>query len=244
MVRKTVQVRAASFPADAVSRALRVFPLFEKWPDSQRRELIPAARLVCVNPGETLIRQGEVLEGLYGIVSGAVEVASTQQDGRWYTRRLALPGMISGFLSSIDKQGSPYYYIALEPTTALFVKWPDFVDILERHPQLWMGVVTELLKVQRLTLAVIEEHIFESARVRMVRLLMHLASMHGKRERGTMVRIPLTQDKLASLLGISRQSTSKELKLLERAGVVGRGYGSLLVDLEKIGRKLKTRSEA
>lgn len=217
-----------------MKRGIARIPLFQGWPAARRKELEAGSRLIYLTEGETLIRQGQVLDGLYAVVEGAVEVASSQPDGRWYTRRLGLPGMISGFLSTFDRKGSPYFYIALEPTTILFVHRPLFVEMLRKQPALWMSVVEEMMKVQRLTLAAIEEQIFLPLRIRIVRTLVYLAGEHGVRDEHDALRVRLTQDKLASLLGVTRQSVSKELKRLMQEGLIAVEYGGIRVDVERL----------
>ncbi|TAK80554.1 MAG: Crp/Fnr family transcriptional regulator [Betaproteobacteria bacterium] len=211
-----------------VQRTIRIFRLFKHWPQEPLNELCASIRLIRVGRGETVIRQGEVVRGLYGIVTGRVEIGSAQLDGRRYIRLFGAAGQNFGFLSMFDGKGSPYFYTAQEPTTILFVDKSAFLSLLSRHPKLWLSVAQELAHLQRTTIAAIQEQIFESLHVRVARALVSAAKTYGLPDGSvSAVNIKLTQDAIAALLGVTRQSVSKELKSFEHAGLVKINYGQI-----------------
>ncbi len=219
-------------------RAIRLSRLFSAWPEELAREVSARARIIRAAAGDKFVRQGQVLEGLYVIVSGCVEIGSDRSDGRRYVRRYAEPGYIFGFPSIFDGKGTSFFYVAHQATQLVLVQKSVFLSILERHPQLWRSVVREVVGNQRLVLSAIEEWMFEGLRVRLTRLLVSLATAFGTRETaGTAIQIRLTKDDLGDLLGVTRQSVSKELRRLEREGLVISAYGRLtLIDQAALGR--------
>ena len=211
-----------------VQRTFRNSRLFKDWPDEQVQELCAGARVIRAAGGENIVRQGEVLNGLYVIATGCVEIGLARADGRHFIRRFAEPGYVFGFPSVFDGKGTSFSYKAHELAQLVFVRKPDFLSILERHPELWLSVVREVVGYQRLTLDAIEESMFERFEVRLARLLVSLAEAFGVREgRGTAIHIKLTQDSLGHLLGATRQSVSRELKRFEKDGLIIINYGRI-----------------
>jgi len=209
-----------------VQRTISVVNLFKQWPRSLVDEIRLEMRVIRAQPGDIVIRQGEVLRGLYAIVSGRVEVGSINAQGRRYVRRMGEPGEMSGFLSIFDEMGSPYFYMAQEFTEILYLPKPAFFVFLSRHPELWPRIAQDLVRSVRVMTAAVEEQIFESLRVRIARwLISQVRDLKLTEER--IVQIKITQDSLAALLGVSRQSASKELKKLERDGLICISYGHI-----------------
>ena len=209
-----------------VHMAIGVVNLFKPWPRHLVDEIEKDMLVIRARPGDTIIQQGEVLLGLYAIATGRVEVGSINAEGRRYVRRIGVPGEMSGFLSVFDENGSPYSYRAQESTQILYLPKPAFFSLLHRHPDLWPRIAQDLVRSVRIMTVAVEEQIFESLRVRIARWLVSQAEDTGERQ-GTSVRVRITQDSLAALLGVTRQSVSKELKKLESEGLIRISYGHI-----------------
>jgi CRP/FNR family transcriptional regulator len=88
----------------------------------------------------------------------------------------------------------------------------------------------------------LEDLVFRGARGRMAHLLVALAEQFGEAQPGradrqgtTELNLPLTQQDLASMIGISRPTASIAFNELEKAGYVGReGRRIFVADLERL----------
>jgi CRP/FNR family cyclic AMP-dependent transcriptional regulator len=209
---------------------LRRTKMFATWPEHALRELHPVLKQRRFDIGQTIIAQEEVLKGLYAVTSGQIEIYELQPDGRRHIRRLAKAGEVFGFLSVLDGKGSHHAYIAHRRTEVVFVPGNALFSVLRKHPDLWFTVAREMADFQRQMLNSIKEFVFESTRSRLVRTLRSMATAHGERDlqsRG--LRLRITQDEIAALLGVSRQTVSKELKSLKAEGVLSIRYGHLIL---------------
>jgi len=80
--------------------------------------------------------------------------------------------------------------------------------------------------------------LFKEVPARLSRTLLRLAEQYGERE-GESVRIgfKITHEELAQLIGSTRETTSLALGELERAGVLSKQRGAILLeDLERLER--------
>jgi CRP/FNR family cyclic AMP-dependent transcriptional regulator len=67
-------------------------------------------------------------------------------------------------------------------------------------------------------------------RVRVARALLSLLPAHGIRQGETVsIKLKLSQEEFAALLGATRQSVNRELKALESAGLISLAYSSICV---------------
>ena len=211
-------------PPITLAAAIDRIGFFAGCPAAQLQRVHRIARVLTAGPGQVIVRQGQAVDGLYGVISGRVEIGSSSADGHRFIRRFGEPGQIWGFLSVFDGQGSPYFYFAHDTAQLLFIQKSDFVAFLDDFPDLWVRVVRELARVHRETLKDIEEMLFANLNVRLARLLLSLGKSNEDKEAPHGGRLKITQEQLAALLGVTRQSVSKELRALEAARIVEISY--------------------
>ena len=86
------------------------------------------------------------------------------------------------------------------------------------------------------TSSIIEDAYFRDVRSRLARRLLNLAKNYGlSSEQGISLRIRLSQDELGRMLGVTRESISKEMGVLQRQGIVSIKHASITVhDIGKL----------
>lgn len=189
-----------------------------------------ASKVLEAEAGEEFVHEGQVLDGLYVIASGAVAIGVHHIDGRRYLRRYAGGGQVYGMLSMLDGKGSPQFYMSRIATKIIVVPKAVILAVLERHPALWWGLVRQWAVYHRNHLDAIHQLAFESLRVRLVRALFDYATQFGAAEAPqTQAELRITQDEIAALLGVTRQTVSRELKRLEREGHIQIVYGGIVL---------------
>lgn len=92
-------------------------------------------------PGQYIVRQGQVGTGFYLIASGRAKVV---MDGK--TLAHLGPGEFFGELSLLDHQPRMAHVIAEERTTCLALASWDFTRLLEKTPKLTVSILREVAK--------------------------------------------------------------------------------------------------
>lgn len=180
-------------------------------------------------PGQFIIRQGDVLTGLYVVISGAVSLSYSNADGLWYKRRVVDSNWLIGFLSVFDGLGQPHSYEAEEIVEGLIIKRESLTAVLERWPDLWFDVAAKMAANHRMVLKDLEESVLDSPKKRLVQILLQQARRDGAAD--PVLRV--TQQELGSLVGITRQSVSHVLGALKARGLIEVRYGGVsLLDVE------------
>ena len=95
------------------------------------RGLAPAAVLPALGPipltlpaGAFLVQQGEVVDKLYVLLSGALRAARFEADGSEFLYQQLLPGYLAGGeVACTPRKTSPYAIYAVEDARLLAIPW-------------------------------------------------------------------------------------------------------------------------
>lgn len=125
--------------ADTKVDLLRRVPLFEHCSGRELRAIARIAVERTVDEGSDLIREGEAGDAFYAVVDGTIEV-------RRRGRRVARlgPGSFVGEIALLSRQPRTATVTATEPLVVLEIADRDFVELLDRRPELWLKVARTL----------------------------------------------------------------------------------------------------
>ena len=179
--------------------------------------------------GEVIVRQGDTVSSLFLVIAGAVRLSSVTASGREIVVGLLCRGDLFGE-SALLGDPSLVRAQAVGPTTLLALPIPSLRSTLERTP----ATAEELLRLiaARLhrTSAALEDAMAADLPSRVVGRLRELADDHGvPGPNGVRLRIPLTQDELARMVGASRESVNRTVGALAARGVVRSGGGRIVI---------------
>jgi CRP/FNR family transcriptional regulator, cyclic AMP receptor protein len=179
--------------------------------------------------GEVIVRQGDRVSSLFLVTAGAVRLSSVTASGREIVVGLLCRGDLFGE-SALLGDPSLVRAQAVGPTTVLALPIASMRAMLERTP----ATAEELLRLiaARLhrTSAALEDAMAADLPTRVLGRLRELADDHGvPGPHGVRLRIPLTQDELARMVGASRESVNRTVGALAARGVVRSGGGRFVI---------------
>lgn len=227
--------RAANAAADLSSR-MAGDPWFASLEPHLRAELLSAGGPLVLRSGQALFRRGDRPLGFYGVVEGSLKVSTMREDGREGVLGLLESGNWFGEVSLVERSTRAHDVTAIAPSSLIVVAPAAFNDLM-RRPAFAQAISVLLAgRVNRLYGA-LEDRMLRSLLAQVARRLMHLA--HGDAvaaaPRGVRTTVPVSQEVLATMLGVTRQTLSKELRVLATAGCIVPQYGRItIVSLEKL----------
>ena len=179
--------------------------------------------------GEVIVCQGDAVSSLFLVTAGAVRLSSVTASGREIVVGLLCRGDLFGE-SALLGDPSLVRAQAVGPTTILALPIASLRATLERIP----ATAEELLRLiaARLhrTSAALEDAMAADLPTRVVGRLRELADDHGvPGPSGVRLRVPLTQDELARMVGASRESVNRTVGALAARGVVRSGGGRIVI---------------
>jgi CRP-like cAMP-binding protein len=223
-------------------QGLAANPWFAGLPLAERRALVAAAERQRLAPGEMLFRQGDAVPAghgaFYGVVSGGIKASSLREDGKEAILVVLEAGNWFGEISLIDQQPRTHDATAVGEAELLAVPRASF-DALMKRPAFAMAVCRMLATRVRSLYGMVEDATLRSTRARVARRLLLLARGDATGARELRPVVPVSQEALAMMLGVSRQTLSKELQGMAAAGAVSLGYGKIAIvsvaKLERLG---------
>ena len=205
-------------PADLLPR-LDANPWFRALPDALRASLLDLATPRELAAGETLFRRGDPPCGLYAVLSGALSIGAVDPDGREALLTVLEPTTWFGEISLFDGQPCTHDAIAVENTRLLHLAQAALQQVLEAEPRYWRHFGLLMAQKLRLSFLTVEAISVMPAAQRLAARLLMIAEGYGGISTGR-TRIRLSQEKLAALASLTRQTTNQLLRELAARGIV------------------------
>jgi CRP/FNR family transcriptional regulator, cyclic AMP receptor protein len=198
---------------------------YAQLPEDFAQALLQMARVRQLASGEVLFLRDSPPCGLYAVVSGSIRISG--QGGRGDDAREALlvvlpPAQWFGEITVFDGATRTHHAHAAEPSTLLQVPQADLLAWLRDHPQHWRALALLMADKLRLAFQTMEDQTVLSAPLRLARRLVAMAEGYGVQagKSGTRRVLAVTQQELALMIGISRQTTNEILKGMEARGIL------------------------
>lgn len=215
-------------------------PWFAAMPRPQREALLGASELVHVQRHAMVFRQGDPLhaagDGFYGLAAGNIKISTLRQDGREAILSMIEPGNWFGEITLIDGLPRTHDATALSALDLLVV--PPEAFALQMRDVVFANAISTLLVARvRGLYGMMEVATLRGLRARVARRLLILARGDATQSSELRRTVRLPQEAFAMMLGITRQTLSKELNALAEEGVIALGYGAIeLRSLEALQR--------
>jgi len=209
---------------------LRAVPVFSDLGEDELARVADVAVPRQFVAGEVVFREGDESSTCYVVRQGRARAVREHPDGRSITLANFGPGDIFCELAMFDDERRSATIETLEDTEAIAILGGDMRRLLSEHAEIAVKMLASLGRRLRETNERLARQSFQTVQSRVASVLLQLVA--GARSEGTEegdVLITSTQASLAQLAGSSRESASRFLAVLERAGIITQGRGKLVV---------------
>ena len=177
-----------------------------------------------------IFREGDQSDTCYVVASGHARAVREHGDGRTITLAHFGPGDIFGELAMFDDERRSATVETLDEVEAIAVTGADMRRLLREHPDISVKLVIALGRRLRAVNERLTRQSFQTVQSRVAGVLNQLvAQAQHEGAEGRDILVTVTQADIAQLAGSSRESASRFLAVLERAGVITQGRGRLTV---------------
>jgi CRP/FNR family transcriptional regulator len=214
---------------DAAALLARV-PAFEELGPAELAAVAAVAVPRSFAAGEAVFREGDASSTCYIVREGHARAIREHADGRQITLATFGPGDIFGELAMFDDELRSATVEAIDDLDALAILGHDMRRLMAEHPGIAVKLAVALVRRLRNANERLARQSFQTVQSRVAAVLAQLVEQAVAEGAGPRdVQITATQADLAQLAGSSRESASRFLAVLERAGVISQGRGRLTV---------------
>jgi CRP/FNR family cyclic AMP-dependent transcriptional regulator len=208
---------------------LQRVPLFNELSREDLEEISRVAVPRSYPKGVRVFHEGDRSDACYIVRNGDLRVTREHPDGRAIALATLGPGDIFGELAMLDGEARSASVEALTECQLLALPAGDVRRLLRGSSEITVKLVVALTRRLREANERIARQSFQTVPSRVAGVLSQLIAEEAPLEGRDGVTIRMTQADLAQLAGTSRESVSRFLATLERAGVVHVGRGRVTV---------------
>ncbi len=198
--------------------------------ETERQRVLAHCTLHLAKRHSTIFRQGDTQKGIYVLLSGGVRVFFGAPTGREITRAYWFAGHFIGGPDVFADTPHMWSAIAIRDTSLLMIPSAALRTLCANIPNLALGLIEAMVFKGRCYAAMAQMLGTRSAGERMTQVLMHLADLYGtKTPEGIEIKLSLTQEEIAHMVGATRQWVAIRLKHLQAVNVICSRRGQLLI---------------
>lgn len=187
--------------------------------------------------GEIILRAGDPPLGLYYLKRGFARVYSISRNGEELTLIIFKAGDFFPIIWAINNTQNDYFVEAMTACTLVRVPREDFVEFVTSNPDVNFDLTRRTSVRLGGLMRRMEYLVFGNANNKIASILLICAERFGRQKGGKVViEVPLTHSDIASLVGLTRETASIEMKKLEKSGLIGY-HGRLVTILNLKGLK-------
>ena len=215
--------------SDQIIDLLRGVPAFTNLAEEDLEHVVEVAVPRRFDTGEIVFRESDEGDTCYVVRDGRARAIRSHPDGRSITLADFGPGDIFGELAMFDHEPRSATVEVLEATEVIAILGADMRRLMSEHPSIAVKLIASLAERLRATNERLARQSFQTVQSRLAGLLTELVQRADPSQGGGEVTIVSTQADLAQLAGCSRESTSRFLAELARAGIISQRRGRLVI---------------
>lgn len=237
---KTVTSEAnlrATWTVDVLGKLLSRIEGFGRMPSAEALQLlINNGRFVSFARGGRITSRDDEAPSFLVVLSGRVRLFGGSADGREFLATLLGAGQIFGLRPCLDNQARSYNSAADQDTCVLLIPGPKLKVLLAQNSEL-MEIAIQFLchRLGAVSQALEQFALWGPTQHLAWRIVDLLRAPYPDTSSQGEIKLDVSQDDLARMIGKTRQTTNKLLKDLERSGFISIDYGGLIVrDLQRL----------
>ncbi|MFH0775623.1 MAG: Crp/Fnr family transcriptional regulator [bacterium] len=207
---------------------LRSVPIFSQFDEEELISLAEIAKFSLYKKGDWFFAKDDVGAYLFVLQKGLARVVVEGEEAREITLSILHPRDFFGEMSILDGKPRSAAVIAQEECKALVIARDSFLKFIKQYPSVGIKILGILCQRLRKTDQQVETLAFFRAEQKIADVLLKLKEEYGKKtEEGLLLDIKLTHSEIASLAGMTRETSNRVLSRFAKRGWI-----------KKIGKKI------
>ena len=220
------EIAPRSFSSNKLS-VLRKHPIFSDLEPEALDQLCRYAKHSTLKRGTTIVSKGDPGNSLFAVISGTVKISISSPDGRTAILNLIGPGEIFGEVAVLDGPARTADATANTNCEIFIIDRREFIPFVRSQPALAMKFIELLCTRLRWTSDQVEEVILRDLPSRLASALLRLTEKHKLAPGGRTIAI--TQQEISEIVGMTRESINKQLRVWAARNWVRLEHGAIVV---------------
>jgi CRP/FNR family transcriptional regulator, cyclic AMP receptor protein len=206
---------------------LRKHPIFCDLAPEALDQLCRYAKHATLKRGATIFSKGDPGNSLFAVISGTVKISISSADGRNAILNLIGAGEIFGEVAVLDGQARTADAIANTNCEIFVIDRREFLPFVRSQPVLAMKFIELLCTRLRWTSDQVEQVILQNLPGRLASALIRLTEKHKLAPGGRTIAV--TQQEISEMVGMTRESINKQLRIWATRKWVRLEHGAIVV---------------
>ncbi len=218
---------------------LNKISLFSSLEASAIEKLSQSVRPRSLKQGETLFMKGDEGDCMYIVRKGTIKIVLPSVAGEEIIVALLSEDDFFGVMAMLDGELRSADAVAVVNSEVFFLGRNDFLSILQSDINALKTILFDLSQMIRKTDDFLGDVCFSPISIRLAKKLLELAETSGRIEGNTaFIDIALTQKELGDLVGATRESVNKALKVLRNDDLISIDSNKIsIIDVETLQGK-------
>lgn len=187
-------------------------------------------RRLTYSKGDYIIKPGDFPPGVFYIVDGIVKAYNISRYGEENLLVIRKEHELFPLIWAITGRERQVAYQALAPTVMFCAGREDFARFLHDNPDILAPLMDMTLEMYRLHSERIINLEYRTVRERIISFLLTMSQRFGTVTKdGVVINAPLRHQDIASSVNSSRETTSRELAIMERRGMLGKSSSRIVL---------------
>jgi CRP/FNR family transcriptional regulator, cyclic AMP receptor protein len=206
---------------------LRKHPIFSDLDAEALDQLCRYGKHSTLKRGATIVSKGDPGNSMFAVISGTVKISITSADGRSAILNLIGPGEIFGEVAVLDGQARTADATANTSCEIFIIDRREFIPFVKSQPALAMKFIELLCTRLRWTSDQVEQVILQNLPGRLASALLRLTEKYKLAPGGRTIAV--TQQEISEMVGMTRESINKQLRVWADRKWVRLEHGAIVV---------------
>ena len=209
--------------------------LFQGLTEDELNKIVHLAKERHFHRGEILFMEGDDREAVFFLQRALIKVFKVDDEGREHIVNVLGSGQMFPHVGFFRDDPYPGTAQSLGESDLLYIKRVHFDALLMDHPEI-MRKVMRVMGEQILILQTkLQELATTDTRQRVYAFIRHACEEHGQSsEKGIHVKLQMTHEEIAHMIGMTRESVNRVWNELRREGVILGNRDEWIFDLERL----------
>ena len=200
---------------------LKQTPIFSDLSNEELDGVVPYVVKRQLKKNTVIFHENDPATAFYLVKKGRVKIYKVGPGNREQVLAILGDGQIFGDVPAFD--GGPYPATAatMADSEIYLIRSKDFRELVRRYPEVALKIIRVLGQRLRQAMELVRDLSFKQVPHRLAGLLVKLAGEYGRETAaGILIDLPLSRQELADIVGTSRETVTRELKKMEREGML------------------------